>query len=158
MDYRTKTKQEFNKIFSNSRISNKIEKSIFNFSNEYVQNNNISSEFVDSVYIDKKNELIANLDEKFNKTFLQQIKNKEIDLDNIAYLETFDIDPEYWKPIQDRIQLRQDKIKNVSTTDIFKCKKCKERRCTFTKIQTRSADEPMTLFVTCLVCGFTFKK
>ena len=38
-------------------------------------------------------------------------------------------------------------------TDQFKCGKCKKRECTYYELQTRSADEPMTLFITCLNCG-----
>ncbi|KAM0685429.1 transcription elongation factor TFIIS, partial [Conglomerata obtusa] len=33
-------------------------------------------------------------------------------------------------------------------TDIFKCGKCKQRKTTYYQLQTRSADEPMTTFVT----------
>ncbi|KAI8899383.1 transcription factor S-II, central domain-containing protein [Globomyces pollinis-pini] len=37
-------------------------------------------------------------------------------------------------------------------TDMFKCGKCKGRRATYYQMQTRSADEPMTTFVTCTIC------
>lgn len=30
-----------------------------------------------------------------------------------------------------------------AVTDIFKCAKCKQRKCTYYQMQTRSADEPM---------------
>mmetsp|Transcript_50376 Transcript_50376/g.109519 ORF Transcript_50376/g.109519 Transcript_50376/m.109519 type:complete len:85 (+) Transcript_50376:802-1056(+) len=39
-----------------------------------------------------------------------------------------------------------------SVTDTFECSKCKQRKCSFFQKQTRSADEPMTTFVTCLNC------
>jgi transcription elongation factor S-II len=42
-------------------------------------------------------------------------------------------------------------------TDMFKCGKCKGRRCTYFQMQTRSADEPMTTFVTCVGCGNHWK-
>ncbi|KNC46881.1 transcription elongation factor S-II [Thecamonas trahens ATCC 50062] len=41
----------------------------------------------------------------------------------------------------------------MAETDMFKCGKCKERKCTYYQLQTRSADEPMTVFVTCTNCG-----
>ena len=40
-----------------------------------------------------------------------------------------------------------------ASTDIFRCKKCKNNKCTYYQLQTRSADEPMTTFVTCINCG-----
>ena len=39
----------------------------------------------------------------------------------------------------------------------FKCGRCKNRKCTYYQKQTRSADEPMTTFVTCTVCGNRWK-
>lgn len=40
-----------------------------------------------------------------------------------------------------------------ATTDAFKCGKCGKRQCTYYEKQTRSADEPMTVFITCQACG-----
>ena len=47
-----------------------------------------------------------------------------------------------------------------ASTDIFTCPRttCKSKKCTYYELQTRSADEPMTIFVTCLDCGKNFKK
>lgn len=42
-------------------------------------------------------------------------------------------------------------------TDMFKCGKCQGRKCTYFQMQTRSADEPMTTFVTCVNCGNHWK-
>jgi transcription elongation factor S-II len=39
-----------------------------------------------------------------------------------------------------------------ATTDLFTCKKCRSKQCTYYQLQTRSADEPMTTFVTCVNC------
>ena len=36
---------------------------------------------------------------------------------------------------------------------MFQCGKCKSKECTYTQLQTRSADEPMTTFVYCMACG-----
>ncbi len=52
-------------------------------------------------------------------------------------------------------EARNDHGLNVSQamTDEYKCGRCKQRKCKYSQAQTRSADEPMTTFVTCLVCG-----
>lgn len=40
---------------------------------------------------------------------------------------------------------------------LFKCNKCRGYKTTYYELQTRSADEPMTVFVTCHVCRLTWK-
>jgi transcription elongation factor S-II len=47
--------------------------------------------------------------------------------------------------------------KKEASTDAFKCGKCKQRKCTYYQLQTRSADEPMTTFVTCVNCDNRWK-
>ena len=39
----------------------------------------------------------------------------------------------------------------------FKCGKCKSVKTTYYQMQTRSADEPMTTYVTCMNCGSKWK-
>ncbi len=39
----------------------------------------------------------------------------------------------------------------------FKCRKCKGTKTTHYSMQTRSSDEPMTVFVCCLNCGQRWK-
>ena len=42
-------------------------------------------------------------------------------------------------------------------TDMFVCRRCKSNKCSYYQLQTRSADEPMTTFVTCVSCGNRWK-
>jgi len=42
-------------------------------------------------------------------------------------------------------------------TDAFQCGRCKQRKCRYRQAQTRSADEPMTTFVTCTNCNYRWK-
>ncbi|KAG8690538.1 RNA polymerase II elongation factor [Ceratobasidium sp. 423] len=42
-------------------------------------------------------------------------------------------------------------------TDAFQCGRCKNFKTRYRQAQTRSADEPMTTFVTCTVCGNKWK-
>ena len=71
-----------------------------------------------------------------------------------------ELEPEKWKDLIDQ-KIKRDASKFVTniqaTTDMFTCRKCKSKRSTFYEMQTRSADEPATIFVTCLDCG-TMKK
>ncbi|CAL1408109.1 unnamed protein product [Linum trigynum] len=45
----------------------------------------------------------------------------------------------------------------MATTDQFKCGKCGQRKCKYHQMQTRSADEPMTTYVTCVNCDNRWK-
>ncbi|XVF29731.1 hypothetical protein REPUB_Repub15cG0147200 [Reevesia pubescens] len=44
-----------------------------------------------------------------------------------------------------------------ATTDQFKCGRCGQRKTTYYQMQTRSADEPMTTYVTCVNCSNRWK-
>ncbi|CAM9988249.1 unnamed protein product [Phaeothamnion confervicola] len=43
------------------------------------------------------------------------------------------------------------------TEGMFECGRCKSKKTTYFQKQTRSADEPMTTFVTCKNCGKNWK-
>lgn len=44
-----------------------------------------------------------------------------------------------------------------ASTDQFKCSRCGKKETTYYQLQTRSADEPMTTFVTCVNCNNHWK-
>lgn len=47
--------------------------------------------------------------------------------------------------------------KKVAKTRQYVCPKCKNRECDFYEMQCRSADESMTLFITCLTCDHQWR-
>ncbi|XP_037832960.1 transcription elongation factor A protein 2 isoform X2 [Kryptolebias marmoratus] len=55
--------------------------------------------------------------------------------------------------------IREHQLSKVggTETDMFICNKCHGKSCTYTQVQTRSADEPMTTFVLCNSCGNRWK-
>ena len=81
----------------------------------------------------------------------------ENNIDNVGFLAPHKLNPSLWKAIIDKREWIEYKKKNMATTDIYLCKKCGKRKCTFYQLQTRSADEPMTTFVDCQVCGNSWK-
>lgn len=138
--------------------SNELENEIFNFSKDYTEDSELNN--LDEVYKHKFYDIYANLDENNdikNNYLLEAIKKGEIDIKSIVHLSPEKLFPEKWKSIIDRMNWIEYKKKNMATTDIFLCKKCQKRKCTFYQLQTRSADEPMTTFVNCLVCSNSWK-
>ena len=88
--------------------------------------------------------------------YIDQIKNGTLLPQNFAYMTHQELNPTKWKELIDK-KMIVDKNKyetNVeAATDTFTCRKCKSNKCTYYQLQTRSADEPMTTFVTCIDCG-----
>lgn len=44
-------------------------------------------------------------------------------------------------------------VDDARATDMFECPRCTKRKCVHYELQTRSADEATTVFVTCVACG-----
>ena len=154
---RESVQARLNKIIKNKDISKKIESSIFKFTQDYTEEQGILFLF-ESIYENKMNEIIRNLDENSdNKTLLENIKKGVIDPEKLAFLKPEELDPDKYESIIKKKELEEYKKNNKSTTNIFKCSKCKSRKSTVHQQQTRAGDEPMTTYVTCQECGHVFK-
>ena len=114
--------------------------------------------FVD-IYTAVARRVIGNLDPNSyiqNKTLLERYKNSELSLEDIVKQNSYELCPEKWQKLVDQ-QAKMERIQlegNFSrATDKWQCNGCKMRKCTYYELQTRSADEPMTIFIHCLNCG-----
>jgi DNA-directed RNA polymerase subunit M/transcription elongation factor TFIIS len=151
-DIRKTTIEEINKLLKNNNISKEIELSIYVFSKEYAENNNLLI-LIESVYISKKEDILSHLTNKSNKYLITAIKKKTIDICKIAHMTPQELNPEQYENI-----LKKKEVENYKKgSDMFTCNKCKKSNCKIIQRQTRSVDEPPTTFVTCLECGHTFK-
>ncbi len=91
-----------------------------------------------------------------NERLLERVRAKEITLENLPHLTAQELFPENWKELADRQAIREQKLLEGNkgmATDRYKCGRCGKRECTYYEMQTRSADEPMTIFISCLNCG-----
>jgi len=64
--------------------------------------------------------------------------------------------------VKEKLRLQSLKREALNTENehyegIFKCGKCKSKKTSYYQMQTRSADEPMTTFITCMNCGNRWK-
>lgn len=142
-------------------ISTNIEKGIFNWTVQHASKNNIvkkwSNSFFVTLYIDRLRSVYINLKKP---DVACAVMSGNIKSQEIAFMTHQDICPEKWKKLIEDKKIR-DKQKyepNIeASTDNFTCNKCKSKKCTYYQLQTRSADEPMTTFVTCLECGKRWK-
>ncbi len=91
-----------------------------------------------------------------NKTLYERFESGELTLAQMVKQNYYELCPEQWQQMVDR-QAKREKIQLEGdfsrATDRWQCNKCKKRKCTYYELQTRSADEPMTIFIHCLNCG-----
>ncbi len=147
---RKNTLNDLKKILD-SNISEKVEDSIFTFSDEYAKENN--TEFLlKQIYENKSNEILCTLNK--NKHIIDKLKNNKINPEKIAFLKDTELNPKNYSEINKK--KKKNTLKKNVGTDAYQCKKCKKRKCTVSERQVRSGDEPATLFVKCLECDYTF--
>eukprot|EP00455_Lapot_gusevi_P030286 TRINITY_DN3257_c0_g1_i1.p1 TRINITY_DN3257_c0_g1~~TRINITY_DN3257_c0_g1_i1.p1 ORF type:complete len:315 (-),score=86.68 TRINITY_DN3257_c0_g1_i1:222-1112(-) len=119
---------------------------------------------VNEPYKQKYRDLAANLRDPNNEDLRKRVLSGLISPHQLVSMSTKDLASDRMKEEMQKLAqynldaARSDWAKQKQeTTDQFKCGRCGQRRCTFYQLQTRSADEPMTTFVTCENCGNKFK-
>jgi len=114
-------------------------------------------------YQERFRSLYRNLKDTKNASLREAIVSRTILPKDFVVMTPHELaNPELKK---EREQLRKESIreskKSVDTqtfSEEFQCRKCGLRKCSFFQMQTRSADEPMTTFVTCHNCGNRWKQ
>jgi transcription elongation factor S-II len=91
-----------------------------------------------------------------NDYLLRELESKSISISKLKDLSPYEMNNTLWKDFIHRRQQREKRQlegNKAMATDQFLCKGCWKRECTYYEMQTRSADEPMTIFITCMNCG-----
>lgn len=156
------------KVVDDIVISKKIEQSIYNYIIRLSKERNIQRRWNNIIfkklYDSKVLSIYSNLKEDSyigNVTFKERLKKGKINVKNIGDLSVYDIYPDNWRELLDA-KSKRDKIKYQlkpeAMTNLFKCRKCGSRETSYYEVQTRSADEPMTQFITCLKCNNYWKQ
>jgi DNA-directed RNA polymerase subunit M/transcription elongation factor TFIIS len=161
VEFRENITNRLNNIIQDDTLCVNIEKGVFNYSIKEASSKKIIKKWENplfvQIYIDRLRTIYLNLK---NPTLLTQLKNKEILPQRFAYMTHQEMDSSHWKDLLEQ-KMKRDANKfttNIqASTDMFTCKKCKSKRCTYYELQTRSADEPATIFITCLDCGKNWK-
>jgi DNA-directed RNA polymerase subunit M/transcription elongation factor TFIIS len=91
-----------------------------------------------------------------NKDLYQKIKNGDLIIEHLRSMGIMELAPNLYNDLRNRQLLREQSQlegNKALATKRFQCNRCHKRECTYYELQTRSADEPMTIFVNCLNCG-----
>jgi DNA-directed RNA polymerase subunit M/transcription elongation factor TFIIS len=100
---------------------------------------------------------------KFTPQLVHRITRKELDVKGLAKYTPDVLWPDgpyshaMFKARERDLALEKAKAAEADYEGLFKCGKCKSTKTTYYQMQTRSADEPMTTYVTCKGCGNRWK-
>jgi len=145
------------KIVDNKSLAENIEKGVVNFSRKESTIQKIEKKWKNPSFVQIYLCRLKTIFENIKKDeLLKSLQNKLIKPEILAYMTHQEMDPSRWEVLLE-LKMKRDKkkydTKLEAATDTFKCRKCKSNECTYYQMQTRSADEPMTTFVTCINCG-----
>jgi DNA-directed RNA polymerase subunit M/transcription elongation factor TFIIS len=108
------------------------------------------------LYTDRFRSIFINLKNPYFMNLIQTCPPSEL-----TSMSHQDMNPDRWKQLIEQKKKRDESkydTKVESQTDEFICRKCKSKRSTYYQLQTRSADEPMTIYCKCEECNCTFVK
>jgi DNA-directed RNA polymerase subunit M/transcription elongation factor TFIIS len=94
---------------------------------------------------------------------LSRLLQKEVKSQDLPYMRPDQLQPDgEWARMARKLQRRdldreKSRAQDENYNGLFKCGKCKSVKTTYYQMQTRSADEPMTTFVTCKNCSNRWK-
>ncbi|KAG5838576.1 hypothetical protein ANANG_G00225090 [Anguilla anguilla] len=116
----------------------------------------------DMKYKSRLRSRISNLKDQKNPDLRRNVLCGNISAERIATMSAEEMASAELKEMRKALtkeSIREHQLSKVggTETDMFICGKCKGKNCTYTQVQTRSADEPMTTFVLCNECGNRWK-
>lgn len=105
---------------------------------------------------------VANLKDSKNPQLRENVILGAISPERLATMSPDEMASSEMKELRQKftkeaINDHQMTLQGGTNTDLLKCGKCKGRNCSYNQVQTRSADEPMTTFVLCNLCGHRWK-
>ena len=150
--HREHFEKKFLEIFENDTIARDLENGIYNY---YIDNNNLNP----NNYLKHARKVLANVTYTQNSKLVKEnIINGTWKAINIGKMNFEQLNPDFHKDLKELTMSKHiNKNDNQDHDGFFKCGKCKTNKTTYTQAQTRSADEPMTTFVTCLNCNHRWK-
>jgi len=139
------------------KISSNLEKGVYNYAIQEANFRKIVKKWENGafvqLYLDRLRSVYVNL--KNNKDLGKMVIQGDVLPQTLAFMTHQEMNPQHWSEIIERLTKRNaSKFTDnaEASTDMFTCRKCKGKRCTYYEMQTRSADEPATVFITCVDC------
>lgn len=128
-----------------------VERSVYNFTIQKCDEKCIPKEWNNSLFVHVYKQRITWVLHKLENspTLLQDINSKNVLAKDVGFLSEKDLERGAAGDVLD--------VEESVSDGIFQCRKCGSKKTTYYSLQTRSADEPMTNFITCVTCGNRWK-
>jgi len=160
-EFRFNLTKKIDLIIKEENLSRNIERGVYNYALKEATTRKLlkkwDNPFFVQLYLDRMRSVYTNIQ---YPAFCEAIQQREIKLADLAFMTHQEMRPDKWASMIEE-KNKRDKNKYETTieaaTDTFICRKCQSNKCTYYQMQTRSADEPMTTFVTCIDCGKRWK-
>lgn len=154
MDMRKRTARILKSSIS-KKLSVDVERAIFNYTiftcKNFDETASYTNSFFSKIYLLKLKEFLINLeDEKFKEDLVASKMPHKL----IFNTEFENFHEKFAKYDENTVDDKQDLI----YTEMFMCLKCGARKCSYYEMQTRSSDEAMTSFITCVSCNHKWKE
>ncbi len=113
-------------------------------------------------YRSKLRSLFQNLKNKSNRELGPRVLSGEISAERFVVMTHEELKSAEQRKVDDKLEAENMKKAQVpmaqkSISDALQCGRCKQKKVSYSQAQTRSADEPMTTFCECTVCGNRWK-
>jgi DNA-directed RNA polymerase subunit M/transcription elongation factor TFIIS len=158
---------KFQELALSEEQAKDLEIGIYNATIEYSSKNKIplswNSELFIEVYMTKCRSLFANLNKETyikNEHLKERLHENEFPPHELAFMKSDRLFPEAWNDIINKEMLRTKSAyesSQVAMTDQIRCGKCKKNKISYYELQTRSSDEPISTFYSCILCGHRWK-
>jgi len=166
---RDKVIENFTELFENEEFTKEFEKEMLRSINSIAIKECVEVDWGNRVFWNMYRNKAISLYENLKGTdsyvgnkenWLEKLKTRQLTIQQFIEMNAFDMCPSRWKATIEKIIENEKKLysKNDAASIFMWCSGCKKKsKCDYYQMQTRSADEPMTTFVTCLECDKQWK-
>jgi DNA-directed RNA polymerase subunit M/transcription elongation factor TFIIS len=144
-------------------IAQKIESGVYEFAVRQATARKVvqrwDNKFFFGLYAARLRALHSNLSN--DSDLRSRLLSGQLDAEQIKDMTHFDFQPHHWENLLEKKRQKEASLYNTNqqpTTSLYKCKKCKSRRCTHFEMQVRSADESTSIFISCIDCGANWRE
>jgi DNA-directed RNA polymerase subunit M/transcription elongation factor TFIIS len=150
-------REELEEIKLKKRHIETIEDGIYSYTKQYCNNNKRYVSQATAIYKDICKDIIFNKGNKTMKKLFKDIKADDYNSYNLAYLKPEEKDNDVWEKIKTKRENTAKRLKELPTIKWKKCRFCNGTQYSWYQMQTRSADEPVTIFYICKGCDHCYK-